>query len=33
LRGEADNLTNIALFPGPASNPFDGPPGTQANGS
>ena len=33
LRGEADNITNSVLFPGPDTNPFDGPPVKQANGS
>ena len=33
LRGEADNITNSVLFPGPDTNPFDGPPVRQANGS
>lgn len=33
LRGEADNLTNSVLFQGPDTNPFDGAPRRQANGS
>ena len=33
LRGEADNITNSVLFGGPDTNPFDGPPVKQANGS
>jgi hypothetical protein len=32
LRGEAFNLTNTVLFPGPDNNPSDGPPTQQANG-
>lgn len=33
LRAEAQNLTNTALFPGPDSNPGDGPPKLQSNGT
>lgn len=33
LRGEAFNLTNTVLFPGPDNNPSDGPPTQQANGT
>ncbi len=33
LRGEALNLTNTVLFPGPDANPGDGPPTLQANGT
>ena len=33
LRGEADNLLNSVLFGGPDTNPYDGPPVKQANGS
>ncbi len=33
LRGEALNLLNSVLFPGPDNNPNDGPPVKQANGS
>lgn len=33
FRAEGDNVTNSVLFPGPDTNPFDGPPKKQANGS
>ena len=33
LRGEALNLTNTVLFPGPDNNPGDGPPRTNSNGT
>ncbi|HLH02541.1 MAG TPA: carboxypeptidase-like regulatory domain-containing protein [Bryobacteraceae bacterium] len=33
FRGEALNLTNTVLFPGPDNNPGDGPPTKQANGT
>jgi hypothetical protein len=33
LRGEALNLTNTVLFPGPDNNPGDGPPTLQSNGT
>ncbi len=33
LRGEALNLTNSVLFPGPDTNPSDGPPTAQSNGT
>ncbi len=33
FRADAFNLTNSVLFPGPDSNPADGPPTRQANGS
>jgi hypothetical protein len=33
LRGEALNLTNTVLFPGPDNNPGDGPPVAQKNGT
>lgn len=33
LRGEALNLTNTVLFPGPDNNPGDGPPKLQSNGT
>jgi Carboxypeptidase regulatory-like domain/TonB dependent receptor len=33
LRGEALNLLNTVLFPGPDTNPNDGPPVKQSNGS
>lgn len=33
LRGEAQNLTNTVLFPGPDNNPSDGPPTLQSNGT
>ncbi len=33
LRGEALNMTNTVLFPGPDNNPGDGPPKVQSNGT
>jgi hypothetical protein len=33
VRAEAQNLTNTVLFPGPDSNPGDGPPKVQKNGT
>jgi hypothetical protein len=33
LRGESLNATNTALFPGPDTNPGDGPPKVQSNGT
>jgi len=33
FRGEALNLTNVVLFPGPDNNPGDGPPKLQKNGT
>lgn len=33
LRGEALNFLNNVLFPGPDTNPYDGPPVKQSNGS
>ncbi len=33
VRGEALNLTNSVLFPGPDNNPGDGPPTLQSNGT
>ncbi len=33
FRGEAFNLTNTVLFPGPDNNPSDGPPKLQSNGT
>jgi hypothetical protein len=33
FRGEADNILNSVLFGGPDTNPYDGPPVKQANGS
>jgi hypothetical protein len=33
FRAEAFNFMNTPLFPGPDSNPYDGPPTLQANGS
>ena len=33
FRGEALNLTNTVLFPGPDTNPGDGPPTRQSNGT